>query len=548
MPRPTSFLTSLVACMLCFVLDVGASAQAADYRIELQTSEEGITAEYQLRAAVEAFRFNPTADAIRAQSWRVTTSGLMLDAGVVRSASGARFDRFTLLITPDQRAIDRVYPALQRIGESGYLLHTPHLRADTDEVPIIRAARAAGHVTIAAGKLDPQRLPADRYIYLGPKDYLSERASMSVVSPPRIPAWVRQLSVDTFERVAGEYAQRLAVRLPVKPLLVLSYDETQPGASWRGETTPGYTLSLRYTGRQWQTQTAASSSIVETFVGHEAFHFWNAELLSSTVNATQPWLHEGSADYAALLTAPSLEGKGFTAELEQRLNRCQSSLQERALNGPAGTQGSAPYSCGTVLFWAADVATRTGTRGAGFFELWRELFARARGQGNAYEVLDLLAVMAKQSSRAQSTFELLLNDGDASRWMQLVQRLRALGIAIDRDVSEPALREQLLQHLLALNCPGSRRRGFFTRADSLELDSDPVCAALPSGQHITTINGYNVLTQIRSAFDTASRQCALGQSVALGGGTFAASVPCTQPLREPIPGFRVRSAEPAAQP
>ena len=426
---------ALLPVALCVAgLDAARAANAQPpYQVDLRVVDAGLEAEFRLGSATDEFRFDALADEIRARSWSVITCNLVLDQDSIRSRKQRKFSRFTLLIRPDPAGHDQPYPVLQRVGADGYLLYTPHLLTSTmNAAPQIRVRLRRGLIALAGGGKHPKReplqfLPTDRYVFIGPIDYVSLQAHSATVAPPEMPAWLTLTAINAMEHVVTQYAQRLDERLSTSPLLVLQHSDEGADALWRGDTTPGYTISLRFSGSAWRQNAPPLRAIVTSFIAHEAFHFWNGEAALSRDSATQPWLHEGSAEYAA--ESIGMDGREpGPAPVMQQLEECRSALQDAPLAGQAGRSGLAPYSCGALLFRVADHATKPATE-SGFFELWRRILQRSRAQGGVYGVNELRDLLAGPHTRPEATeiFDLILGGG-ADRWQTIAQDLHALGI------------------------------------------------------------------------------------------------------------------------
>ncbi len=88
----------------------------------------------------------------------------------------------------DEVASDRVYPALFKVGADGLALYTPYLAGDPAEYESFVEPKLPSNMIAAAGA---QReigvfgmLGVDRYVYLGPSDYIRRHGAIFVV-PPR---------------------------------------------------------------------------------------------------------------------------------------------------------------------------------------------------------------------------------------------------------------------------------------------------------------------------------------------------------------------------
>lgn len=74
-------------------------------------------------------------------------------------------------------------------------------------------------------------------------------------------------------------------------------------------------------------------------MNHELFHFWNGGFARSSQQKNRPWLHEGRANYAALLASRergTMTKERVVAALNRHLERCQAVLGNHDLrtHGP----------------------------------------------------------------------------------------------------------------------------------------------------------------------------------------------------------------------
>ena len=146
--------------------------------------------------------------------------------------------------------------------------------------------------------------------------------------------------------------------------------------AFHGDVTDNQVIFLRFHGPKWDEPDPRAGSRVATFVRHEAFHLWNRVQEPDA----PPWLHEGGAEYAAIVAA--VDGGRLTQDqgMEQvayYVGRCRAALgAEPIAELPA--KGSAVYACGVTAQWLADLEARSVTDGdRNTFTLWQDLLTIA---------------------------------------------------------------------------------------------------------------------------------------------------------------------------
>jgi hypothetical protein len=534
-PRGSWFGSAIAIAALC-ASSACAGSVSNRYRIELQPTQQGIVAHYQFPEPISHFEFSHIADVIRASDWELRNAELKFAKGVVEGKGAQAFTHFDIALSPDRIQIDRVYPVLSRLGPDGYVLYTPHLLGEGSSKASIYLRDRANVTAISGGRASHRSgrssIPADRYTYIGPSSYVRAHSDVVVVAPPAFPVWIEQRATTSFRYAVEKYRRELGTSLPTKPLLMLSYDGTSTGANWRGDSTTGYTLSLRFSGEGWNHETQSLQEIVAHFISHETFHFWNAH---PAAGDDQPWIHEGSAEYAALLLRPGSSDDAIA----ENLNACRDEIGADPLRSSRGRMGRAPYVCGATLFWLSDLASG-GTSGQLFFTLWKHLLAGANTR-HVYSESDVESWLDEQPHRdaVRQLFDIVLSETGVTRWQRLSQLVVPLGIDLQSIPSLDKMRSQVVNHLLIENCPGSRRYGFYTDADTIKLDSDPSCARLPAGTRLFAIEDRNPISQTQAVFDAVSKRCAKHLPIRLNTLTSVLQAGCQNAIAQPETEFRL---------
>ena len=531
-------------CVLILALPAWAdpaaepSADQVSLRIIIFPLEGTVRAAYRLGRPTTHFRFAQDIDAIRSKTWIVKTPGLTLQNGIVTADNGAPFREFMIAIKPDEAASDRVYPALFKVGPDGLALYTPYLAGDPADYDSFVEPKLSPKLIVEAGA---QReigvfgmLGVDRYIYLGPPDYIHERRATFIV-PPDLPSWIGETTEARFDGILKLYESRLGWTLPGQPTVLMAYADTPGQSRYRGDVSAGWIMALRFQGHAWRERGPDDTYDIVHLIAHEGFHLWNGMMFNSRDMVRQPWLHEGSAEYAALLSLRilgELDDEAFRADLESRINRCQAELGTQPLSEMGGRLDSAAYDCGVIVQWIADIGMRRHYgESRDFFALWHDLFAGAAGQHNLYSADAFLQAVPAE---ARPALNLILNQPGAERWQALPRRLKTLGIDLTPPgevATDDAMRHRALLHLLIQAC-GSDRHGFVTEPSFLQLDTGPGCGTLAGDPSIASAEGHDLFRDMPGAFAAMAKKCGSGSPVVLGSELSGQSylVACPKPF------------------
>lgn len=502
----------LLLVALALALSIGgtpARSQDATAVATAGTTAAGVRIRYRLPAPVSAVAFED-ADTVR-ETWTVVTPGLTLADDAITGAQP--FDSFVIEIRPDAEERDRIYNGLSPIG-AGYVLYGPGLKLK-DQPTALRFAPAPGQAALPALQAE------DGYAYLGAADQIEALPHGSVVVGAGAPDDLAARLRGGFADAIAFYGDRLGRGLPFEPALLISTDGVGP-ALFRGDVTDTGVISVRFHGA-WQSQVDQ----VTGFVWHEVFHLWNGHGVQARDAEAAPWLHEGGADYAALVGAVStgaMTEDEALARIARRLNRCRSALGSRDFDPASLRSGGAPYDCGVVVQWLADLEFRAAGRGD-VFTLWRDLLGQAGDDG--YGVTEFRALLVPDSAVA-----VLFDGPGAARWTGIEARLSALGVTLENRPGDQDLMARALFHVAEQNC-SEGSYGFFNDPGALRLEGAN-CGVLSGEPMIATVEGFDPQADGRAMFAAVQTRCAAGQPVRYvtrDGRTLEAT--CNAPLTEP---------------
>ncbi|WP_242077915.1 hypothetical protein [Brevundimonas diminuta] len=513
----TSNLIGLVAALgLAFAAAAPASAQQAA-TIEARTAPGGVLVTWKLAQPTTEVAFVDQ-DIIRTL-WTVKTPGLSLSDGVVKSDQP--FDAFEILIAPDAAEVDRVYIGLVRVG-SGQSLYGPALALkDMDAELTVRAA--------AGETVTPQSNAIQSYVYVGPTSAVTQDDGGVVVVGDTVPASLRTTMSEGFLAAQGFYGARLGRDLPYAPTLIVTTDSPGP-TTYRGDVTDNGVISLRFHGSDWSAPPPDVIEQLSTFVWHETLHLWNSHAVTTKDGASAPWLHEGGAEYGALIAALStgtIDEAQLKTSLARRLNGCRAALGDRPDAEQRLRTGNAIYHCGVVVQWIADLESRRASDGRkDIFDIWKAMLQSGRA-GDGYGVADFRSRLTPDTAVA-----VLLDGPGPERWTGIQTRLSALGVTLVNRPSPRDLRQAALFHMVDQNCGGEG--GFSIDNGRIKLDSGDRCGALSGDPVVVAIEDLDPMSNGQSVFQAVQARCAENLPIryTLADGKTVEAV-CKAPLKAP---------------
>ena len=494
-----TILRAVAAMATAAVMTCGAAAPALAQQaatIEARSAPGGVAVTWRLAEPTTRVAFLTTA--VIRDTWTMTTPGLTLAGGAVEGA--APFQTFEILITPDKAEVDRIYMSLSKAGE-GHVLYGPALTLKDMDAELT-AQLAVGEVAA------PTTEAIKGYLYLGPQEALTRRDGVAVVTSPSAPPALTELLRGGFFAAQKFYGARLGHVLPNEPTLIISTDSPGP-TGFRGDVTDTGLISLRFHGEMWASPPPDVAVPLGTFVWHESFHLWNGNGMKMKDSRAAPWLHEGMAEYGALVAAVSSgvvdEAQARTA-LNARLRNCRSMLNDDDYDPVRLREGQAIYDCGVVVQWLADLEERQASSGRrDVLDLWKEMLDAGRG-GDGYGVADFRARL-----RPDSAVAVLMDGPGAERWAGIEARLTALGVTLENRPDAGDYRRTALWHMARQHCRGSL--GFFENADGLQLDTGERCGVLSGNPRIAAVEDHDPMTEAEAMFHAVQARCAAASPV-----------------------------------
>lgn len=485
--RAGAFAALALAC--------GASAPALAEQsatIEARTAPGGVVVTWRL--AEPTMRVSFFAASVIRGLWTMATPGLTLKDGVVEGE--APFDTFEIRIAPDAAEMDRVYMGLSKAG-AGHVLYGPGLELKGMDA-VLTVAPVAGEATL------PTTDAVKGYVYLGPQEAVMRRDGAVVVTSASAPPALTVLLRDGFFAAQQFYGARLDHVLPTEPTLIISTDSPGP-SDYRGDVTDTGVISLRFHGDMWASPPPDVAVPLGTFVWHEALHLWNGHGMKMKDGDTAPWLHEGMAEYGALVAAVStgvIDQAQAQAALTERLQGCRGRLSDADYDPQSLRSGPNVYHCGVVVQWIADLETRSASGGArDVFDLWKALLDAGRA-GDGYGVADFRALLSPDSA----IVALMDGPGDA-RWPSVDARLAALGVTLEDRPTPSDYQRAALWHVNAENCELGGM-GYFTNPEGIKLFTQQTCGPLSGDPLLATVEDHDPVADPTAMFFAIQARCA----------------------------------------
>ena len=528
----------LLICMAAALSATSAIAQEAtddapfaDIRIRPDGDDMLVTVV--LDAPVTRFAF-ARADVVREDAFDIVTPGLSLvDDAVV---SDEPFASFGFRIAEDYSERDAKYPPYYRVGE-GRLVYAPAIYPDADDY----------EVTL---HLDP--LPAgwsrwpdtplpQGYVFMGPSEMVKAQGGASFAfdgnGDDAFEAEIR----DSVTCALG-YLQKAFGTPPAREPFVATSILPSDRTFYTGDVTDDAMVALRFFGDNFDPSAKDRLENVRSIILHEGVHFWNGGV-ASFAQGTPQWLHEGGAEYLALLGSYRLgwtDREAMRGRIGMWYDRCATSLHysdEAALNDIANLNASLRYSCGPLLhvlaeLYLADAGLPMTVTGG-----WRQTIALAVDEhGGEYDLPLFLAALGAPELLQNPALDAILAQSGAERWDTVFSEMQRLGVEVERR-SSPILRARsVLMPVIASQCtdlqPGEGY-GFYGGSETFRLDTPEGCGLLSGGPELATLSGYPVAQLDDIAYTQLRAICDAGETLAFGmaDGTVI-DVPCTTPLGE----------------
>lgn len=452
-------------------------------------------------------------------------SASIADDRVQPVSPGARM-RLTLDVRDNLPQRERTYAPFLRFADGTVALDSEFLAPADGAPPLcLRFVSPPGQKVIGFGQAvaGELRAPGDGrrggYVAFGTPLIHADGAMLEVFDRTTPPWAVRSLG-DTLERVAAYYLRWLPpVAMPVAFVYRMPYPAGTGGTGSHGDRLPE-SLTLGLLGNDWSTPQDEALLPLTGFIGHEAFHLWNAANGLAPADDRATLAQEGGADLAGMFAAAHLRDGGKADWLDaatDALDTCLVSLPGSGKLADADlAHGRLPYACGAPAMLALAAANDREDPAAGYFNAWKRLVERGLAQPDLPYRWDALAD-ADADPRVLAALRDAI-DGDAPYAEGLRTALVAAGFSLVPNTRlSPALRgrlnQQLVGALMARDCDGR-----------VDLWGDPQgfrigehagdCSALKSGRTIVALLDMALVDDDPAALRDAMRaRCDAGGKV-----------------------------------
>lgn len=509
--------------------------------ITIAIESDGAHAVFVLDQDVKSFNF-ADADVVRDGVVDVITPGLLLNNDAV---VGTRpFRRFEIRVLPQAREYDAKYPAFTKIGDGG-AVYVPVFNPDPAKW------QAKIRTRLRKGQIGTDG-PSQGYFVAVSARYRVRHAGLTIFTEPTTPRWLVETSATELATAIDYFSRSLGITLPRQPTIIIT--NTDDGSGFVGDVTAGPVTALRFHGPNLA-RTDALVGRIRPFVAHEAFHFWNGGI-ANYAHDTPSWLHEGGADYAALLAqraSGALTNDDLDQQLGSALERCQTALQkqgDKAMSQIGFLPNEVRYPCGMVIQWAVDLHVRKASRGArDILSVWGDMVrGAAKTADHRYGLKRFHAAAAIDDPAAFAPIALINDQAGPERWQALSAAFIAFGVDVRHTATPDTRRPTLVFHLLAANCKGRKTGdsyGFFWDGAVLKLQSPQGCGVLAGDPVIKSIEGGDAAFLSPETYAAVQRKCAAAMPVDFetGDGRHLL-VPCPSPLGPAPIGYTVKGWRP----
>lgn len=367
------------------------------------------------------------------------------------------------------------------------------------------------HYWINTGGSKVAFTPKETFSIIGPKQENNDQKIRFYYSE-NLPKWIHQAVTEDFTSFFNFYSEKLDAK-PVEKLNVLVSFEDAEYPFFDGGVHDNNTFVLRFGGTPYQKYDPLARLSIAKFIAHEVFHTWSLDS-----NKTTPWIHEGAADYAALVALQSLKAippEKFSTINNENILNCLFKYSSEKL--PNSHQWRGRYSCGSAFINHSIGASQ-------FFNFWRqvikhndtttdiEVFSKYL---NAQEKRALIALTHPPYSAAQST----------QNFSQLTGTY-----TLDTSISDSMLKGLLFNNLMRGACKGIVSFNSFDDG-SIELYPQTACSATfpQKTMRITKINSLSIYTEASILFRSYLDGCNSNNQVKVEGDGYAQKLFCTVP-------------------
>jgi hypothetical protein len=525
---------SLLALCAC----VPAFSQSADVTLAYVSGQMDLQARFTLSQPTDVLRFAGNGE-LRKRTWRPEDGAtLSEDGNELHLARAARWVSVRMLPRVRDGDIDRTYTPLLAFGDGrAVAVYSEYLLPKGGGVIRLANGGVVLGRAVARGEVAWRANDVATYLVVG--DAKTIRGSDSAMTiDGAVPRWVADALARDVPALMQLYRGMFSDAPRMAPWLVVTFDPTTEGSSFRGDTNPGM-VRLNLMGAGWSSEGSRGSRDLVAFVAHELMHLWNNGLWKEAQSAPI-WLHEGGADAAAqdaLHTLRRVTDAEYRDEQVASIMRCAQARGD-TIADKVKTGGRVDYACGASLFYlSASVLSQRPDR-LGPLGIWKAMFEATRSS-RVYGVADLKRAVSRDGG---SPIDDLIDSKSA--WNEVLRdRAKGLHVHVPGNDEQPpsalaaVLIDSLVIDLVRRDCKGGI--SVYSDQQVYGIEALPACATIKSNLSARSLGGYSMRDEPGRALAYASERCSQGLALHLAGDDGRTlDLPCAQPIVVP-PGIVV---------
>ena len=493
------------------------SGDAIKANLTLRPEGDGLRLTIEMPESVAQLSLEDYGQAQRRNGWTIIGDTHNFDGATLTRKDGALWSKVEFLISPETKFFNRRYFAIDRIGQSGWLFYKAIFALEEGEVNLrltgFDAQMVRDGVADVTGQSEFSISPEDdTLLYVGPRENLRAE-NPDFIAGLEVPPWLRTQMARDMAAASETLTRRLGGSGEYKPTLYVSYSEDArfAGQGWKGGAMKQGVIALRIRNMTLDENDAGLVDAFTALIGHETTHMWIGQRLKNLQNDQQSWAHEGTTEYIS--DRMRLSPDAFRIEAEETLNRCIAEQGKSPLDGSQGyVQGRQAYDCGFVVSLFAELGA--AKQGKDILNIWADMIAAHDTEYQPEQFLD--AAAAYNPEQFPKLAGRLVRGDEATRWLNLRAGLSGLPIELDVTGRPPAddlsLNNWWLGRLMPANCGGSI--SIYSNADHKGVAGEGICDGKWSVNfNLVGVNGLNMFTAPRDAYDEVRRACAAGETL-----------------------------------
>lgn len=320
-----------------------------------------------------------------------------------------------------------------------------------------------------------------------------------------LPKWIKSLVLKNTEVFINFYQAKLSIPSPPKVTIVVAFEQAKQPFFDGG--VHKNTIVIRFGGDIYKKPDPLASNQITEFLAHELFHLWSDDSKKKT-----SWIHEGAAEYAAILAAKELNlilEEEFNSRLAQRSYKCLMSYGGNPI--PDKTSWLGRYDCGVALL--------NGLLEGNLFSYWKKQL-----ESNKRSDLDFLKQFV--SSEQSKLLTLVTSPNTPNQLVSNAYAQIVTPFYITKAFSNYLIVQQVFINLMKKNCQGLVSFSVF--GDSVEIYPQANCQKPFNKINGLTknLNGINLSKNPSSILRSYLEFCNKEKKVKISGDSFNIELVC----------------------